>query len=222
MNNSTIPQALVVPKDMLIVPPQFARAPIVRTADDYAAAGTTLVAVKTEIKRREDFFSGPKKAAKALHTWICDCERRATAALMMFRNDCSRVMGAFTAEQQRIAREQEAKLRAEAEEKARREQERLQKRAEAAAVKGQEEKAAQLEAQAATIVPAVVTITPNVPKVEGLKEARDVWKCEVLDASLVPRDYLMPDLTKISGVVRATKGTVPIPGVRIWCEKARL
>lgn len=47
---------------------------------------------------------------------------------------------------------------------------------------------------------------------------RELWRCEVIDAGAVPREYLTPDMTKIGAVVRATKGSLQIPGVRIWSE----
>lgn len=47
---------------------------------------------------------------------------------------------------------------------------------------------------------------------------RDVWRYEVLDPSLVPREYLMVDERKIGEVVRTLKGDVQIPGVRVWSE----
>jgi len=45
-----------------------------------------------------------------------------------------------------------------------------------------------------------------------------VWKWEVEDKSLVPQDYLVIDATKVGQVVRASKGSVAIPGIRIFSE----
>jgi len=35
---------------------------------------------------------------------------------------------------------------------------------------------------------------------------------------LIPREYLIPDEVKIGGVVRATKGSIQIPGIEIYSE----
>lgn len=56
-------------------------------------------------------------------------------------------------------------------------------------------------------------------KVEGVSH-RENWKFVVENMKLVPREYLVADLTKIAGVVRAMKGATRIPGVRIYCEKS--
>ena len=44
------------------------------------------------------------------------------------------------------------------------------------------------------------------------------WKFRVADASKIPREYMMPDLVKIGGVVRATRGTMLIPGIEAYPE----
>lgn len=45
------------------------------------------------------------------------------------------------------------------------------------------------------------------------------WKFKIVDASKIPREYLVPDETKIGGVIRATKGAVTIPGVEAFSER---
>ena len=47
---------------------------------------------------------------------------------------------------------------------------------------------------------------------------RETWHAEVIDPRAVPREYLIPDAQRISAVVRATKGTVQIAGVKIWSD----
>jgi len=43
-------------------------------------------------------------------------------------------------------------------------------------------------------------------------------KWELVDKSLVPAEYLMVDAAKVTAVVKASKGTIVIPGIRIWME----
>lgn len=45
------------------------------------------------------------------------------------------------------------------------------------------------------------------------------WKYKITNAALIPREYLVPDETKIGGVVRATKGSIAIPGVEAYSER---
>jgi hypothetical protein len=44
----------------------------------------------------------------------------------------------------------------------------------------------------------------------------DRWKAEVVDASLLPREFLMPDLKAIEAVVKEKKDAHGIPGVRAF------
>lgn len=72
-----------------------------------------------------------------------------------------------------------------------------------------EEKAIEKKTGTAVTLPSAVT------KVEGISR-RKVWRFEITDASVLPREYLMPDEQKIGGVVRAMKNQTRIPGVRVW------
>ena len=42
-----------------------------------------------------------------------------------------------------------------------------------------------------------------------------IWKFEVIDKALVPEDYKLVDMVKVGSVVRATKGTINIPGIKV-------
>lgn len=56
------------------------------------------------------------------------------------------------------------------------------------------------------------------PKASGISE-REIWKYEITDANLIPREWLTPDLTKIGQAVKGAKDMLKIPGVRIYSEK---
>ncbi len=47
----------------------------------------------------------------------------------------------------------------------------------------------------------------------------EIWKFEVVDFALLPSEYKIADEVKIGKVVRATKGSLAIPGVKMWPEK---
>lgn len=55
------------------------------------------------------------------------------------------------------------------------------------------------------------------PKMETVFQTR--WEGVIENASLIPREYLIPDMAKINGVVRSTKGAILIPGVRAVSRK---
>lgn len=59
----------------------------------------------------------------------------------------------------------------------------------------------------------IPTIAPSIPKTSSFY-SRDVWKFEIFDETLIPREYLMVDEVKIGKVVRAMKGAIQIPGVK--------
>lgn len=70
-------------------------------------------------------------------------------------------------------------------------------------------------ADAAALVPAaaMATLPTNMSE-------RRVWTFEVVDASLVPRDFLLVDSEKVREAIKALGGeNVVIPGIRIFQEK---
>lgn len=76
-------------------------------------------------------------------------------------------------------------------------------------------KVEELQMQAAMVVAPVVSAMPA--KVSGIS-SRENWKYEVTDLSLIPREYLMIDDKKISGVVKAMKAETKILGIRPYAE----
>jgi hypothetical protein len=53
----------------------------------------------------------------------------------------------------------------------------------------------------------------------GTAGISQIWKFEVIDFDLLSNEYKMADEVKIGKVVRATKGSVAIRGVKIWAEE---
>jgi hypothetical protein len=212
----------------------------IRTAEQFTQAGELLKAVKGALRQIEDqrlaitrpqneAIRATNAQAKAAAAPFEEAERAIKARMVEFSN-----------EQERLRREEQRK----AEEAAQRERERiageereaaakaaeLRRQAEEAAAAGRAAEAAKLaaraekqddkaeakaEMQAAVVAP---VIQREAPKVAGIA-TRDVWKFEVTDPSLVPRQYLAIDETKIRRVVQAMKADANIPGVRVYCEK---
>lgn len=117
------------------------------------------------------------------------------------------------AETRSLQMEAEAKARAEAE-KARAA---LEKKAEKAEKKGDEEKALALRDEAAFIAPVPVVVA-GPARQEGISY-REEWSAEIVDIGAVPREYLLPNMTALNALAKATKGTVKIPGVEFKSRK---
>lgn len=103
--------------------------------------------------------------------------------------------------------------------------EETRKREEADAITRMEHEAAERKAKLNGTeppkIPAAIMHTPSdlVNTEGGSSNIMGVWKFEVIDFALLPDEYKKPDTTKIGESVRGSKGTVSIPGVRIFKEE---
>lgn len=83
-------------------------------------------------------------------------------------------------------------------------------------------KAEELREKAAGVLATPIetkTIIPETTKVKGM-HFRENWSANVIDLSLIPREYLTPDMVKLNGLARETKGKSNIPGVEFVSEKS--
>jgi hypothetical protein len=71
-------------------------------------------------------------------------------------------------------------------------------------------------AQAAALVEAA---RAEVPKIAGMRNIT-TYEIEITDETLVPRQYLMVNRPALMAVVRANKGKIEIPGVKIVTDKS--
>lgn len=116
------------------------------------------------------------------------------------------------ADAERVRAEQEAAIaRAKAKQQA--EDEALA-RAERAAEFGDDKTADAIMAAPVVVEPVKVAAPVKMATVMQTR-----WKYKITNAALIPREYLVPDETKIGGVIRATKGAVAIPGVEAFQER---
>jgi len=186
---------------------------VLKTPAEYEAMGNFLKEVKTRSKRLEgelksitDPLNIALKNVRALFKPALDAlsvlEKSAKAAI----NDYD-----FRAEQER--RKLEAELRAKQEQ----ERKRLEVQAEALRAQGKEKQAEVKEAKAEMIAAKPVIIASNVPKIDGVSK-RVIWRYRIVDENAIPREYLMPNDKKIGEVIRATNGTVKIPGIEAYQE----
>jgi len=173
-------------------------------------------------KEAELFFKPMKEKAWEAHKEICTKEKTVRDPLQEAKRYLSREIGTFDQrmEEERVAKE--ARL-----------QDEVRQQAVADAAKESQEQAIAdaIELEAAgdhegaqavlnnpapipVHVPAVV-LQSSTPKAKGVSSVQ-TWDFEITDANLIPREYLIPDLTAIGGVVRALKDKASIPGVKVF------
>lgn len=139
--------------------------------------------------------------------------RPAEKLLADARAALTNTLTAYDREQERLRREEQARLDREAE----KERAKLARQADRAAAKGDMAKAMDLDTQAATTAAPVV---PVLAKAEGLS-TRTVWKFAIIpnQEHQIPREFCKPDETAIRKYVEALKERAVIPGVRIYSEE---
>jgi hypothetical protein len=129
------------------------------------------------------------------------------------------LMISYTAEQERKAREDQRKLQEAADKETERQRKLVEAQIERAKASDKDDKVEQLEAKKETIAPiSVPTIAPQINTPSGVSY-RDNWTAEVIDANLVPREYMVVNLQALNAVAKSTKGTLNIPGVKFVCTK---
>ena len=189
------------------------RAIAVVDAPSYTAAGEWLVNLKGYRAEVAAFCEPVVKAAHAAHKAAVaqrtrldgpadEAERIVKTAML----DWKRAEDARVAEAQR-AMEREARRQAE---------ERQLAEAQAAEEAGDHAQAEALAA-APTFVPPVF-MAPAAPKVAGIA-TKKTWKYRIVDATQIPRDYLVVDEVKIGRVVRAMGALTRIPGVTVYADE---
>ena len=126
-------------------------------------------------------------------------------------------MQVFLMAEAKKAEDEARKRQAKADEIARKEQEKLEKKAEKAEEKGKPEVADALRDQKEMVVPeAPVVNSVKLPK--GIYE-REVWTFRIVDATKIPRDYLIPNEKMLGQVAIATKGTIIVGGIEFYSTK---
>jgi len=183
----------------------------ISSPEEYSASGDILKKVKgklSELDDRQKEITRPmdeaKKAVMALfkkpRTLLENLESKIKDAILDFQDKMER---------EKLAKEAELRKAQEAEAK------RLE--AKARKTKDEEKRKELLESAEATraITPMV---NAEIPKVDGISMAEN-WTFEVINKDLIPREYLIPDEKTLGAVARATRGSLQIPGVKIYSYK---
>lgn len=193
----------------LTVPDQ-ARAIEIKSNDDFVHAGEILLVIKDLRKQIDETFDPIIKKQHEAHKEAVAQKKKVDAPLVEAENIIKPRIAAWSAEQERIRREEEARLREEARKQ---EEERRLQEAILAEQSGQKDEAEAIIETPVQVAPVVVP--KSVPKVAGVNMVKQ-WKFRIVNPALIPREYLTPDEIKIGGVVRALKDQAHIPGVEVY------
>ncbi len=208
------PLALTVPEtnESGLAAVARANALTITNNDEYLAADQFAVGLKALEKEVDLGYDEHITAAFQAHKSLVAKKKKYAEPIEEARKIVKGKMIAWATEQEVIRQAEETRLRAEAQKSA--ETEALA-RAAAMESAGQSEEAQAIISE--PVVAAPVRLAASVPKASTT--TRTVWDYEITDKSKIPADYLMVDNVKLGGVVRATKGAINIPGVRVFSRK---
>ncbi len=116
----------------------------------------------------------------------------------------------YLADQETIRLLEENRLRLEAQKAE--EERRIAEAAQLEAEGHQSEAEAILDTPAPIVMPTVEKTTPKA----DMRLYRKVWKFRIINSSMIPFEYMTPDLIKIGGIVWALKGNCKISGVEVY------
>ena len=181
-------------------------------------ASEIIVAGKKLIKAIKDYFDPMKKAADEAKRRILETERQELSKIEPVVADLSAKVSRWLADEERRRREaEEARRRAERD-RLMLEAELAMKAKEAERIKNESERRVfedqvinEIAQREAELQP--VPDVPTMSKAQGVT-LRDNWSFEIVDESLIPREFLKPDEVKIRSVVIAQKDKTNIPGIR--------
>lgn len=200
-----------------MVTSENAKTLLVRNAEENAEACDFLQEIAAAIKGVEEFFRPMKDAAYKAHKAITSRETEILSKLKEAKAHLSRQVGAWTAKQAEEHQAEQRRIQDKIDEEAR--QNALAANAKAMELADAGETALAVEvlqkAKSAATPPTISLPVP--PKPKGITSTK-VWKFRVVDAALVPREYLVVDEKAIGQVVRALKAQTHIPGVEVYSE----
>ena len=196
----------------------------IETHDDAEIVAGDIGTIKSKIKALDDKRKSITKPLDEAKAAIMDLFRSPVDLLTQAEAHYKRAyadwqtrerlrLEAEAAEQRRITDELARQAQAEAD--------RLQEQLQSASLADDEIESIAAQAEASRIEAETIrhlAPTASAPqKVAGLS-ARENWDFEIVDANLIPREYLMPDEKKIRQIVKAMKSQTNIPGIRAFSD----
>jgi hypothetical protein len=207
--NTAIAEITEVETRALSVPDQ-AKAITITDNATYEKAAEILLVIKDIRKEISDTFTPIKRKMDAAKKEVLDQEKRADIPLQEAEGIIKPKIAAYLAEQERIRKAEEDRLRAIA-----KKEEEDRRLAEAASLEaaGETEAAEEVISEPVYVPPPVVAST--VSKVAGVA-MRETWTYEIVDEKQLPRQYLIPDEKAIRAAVNSLHERCNIPGVRVY------
>jgi hypothetical protein len=188
-----------------------ARLEVIKNDTDYELYAAKLKDAKAREKTLE---SGYEQHASPLNVALRAVRDFWNPARDIVKQECTlraRVLGEYQANKLREQR----RLQMKADEEAAKQRKALELKASKAEERGNTDKAIALTQMAvSTVAPVIRT---DAPKIAG-QSVREVWMFQIEDASLIPRQYLMPDEKKLGQLARMMKAEAKLPGVRFYSE----
>jgi len=149
---------------------------------------------------------------------IQDLFRKPSSILKEAEDIVKKHLLTYTTKQEEIRRKQQEKLERQAKAEEERKKKALEKKIADAKAKGEEEKAIALEEKKEDIHIEAPVIASKTETPEGMYY-KEYWTGEVIDKKSVPEEYKVVDMSRVNKVLQATKGKMPIPGIKIKYEK---
>jgi len=184
----------------------------IETPADYKKAGELLMAVRALRKKIETYFKPLKEAAHRAWRAICEQEKKELERLTPYEKIVQDRMLQYQAKEAARAKAEAEKLLKEIKAKA---EEQILKAAIAAESAGMGKQADEILNQAEKIKLPPAEKLIDRPKAAGTS-IREVWDFAIEDASQIPREFLMPDTSKIRSFIQQEKEKAKIPGVKIY------
>lgn len=182
----------------------------IKTNVSYTLAAEELQRIKGAAKKLEAVRKSITQPMDAAKEAVMDFFRAPALKLTEAETQIKAAMRAYQADLDKKAEE----ARREADAIAAAERERLALAAAKAAEEGRHDDAAAIVEAVADVVALPIAVR-SAPTVKGISFAK-VWKFEIVDDSLIPREYLLVNETAIRKVVSALKGKTNIPGIRVF------
>ena len=185
---------------------------VVDVASEERAAGFVRQ-VDGQIKLVRTAFAKPKKLADEAHKSICALEKNCLGQGEQAKRIVKGKIGVWQTEQERIRRDEQARLQREAQKQS---DDAAMQRAEALEADGRTG-----EAQAAIDHPVqapIMPAPPAPPKLEGA-QTRLYWRHRVTDVGLVPRQWMVVDEKALAVYARSAKAAAKVAGVEFYSER---
>lgn len=193
-------QALTVPERAKLI--------VITTAAEFIVAGELLKTVKALRAEIDDTFDPIIKKQFEAHREAIAQKKKVDAPLVEAEGILKPRIAGYLREEERKRQEEEMRLQKQARE--REEAEQLAK-ADILHEIGEVDAANQVLNEEIYVPP--VVLPSAAPKVSGIS-MRETWDFDIIDVNKIPREFMVPDLVKIRGLVRAMKRATNIPGIR--------